>query len=163
MLRTVGEQLRAVPDDGLGYGMLRRQQADADLAGVLAGLPAPQVRFGFAQSPAEGTGCPADPGREPGDAEPPRFVLDELVTVRDPLAARDHILEIDVLAEATQIRSAWTYSRAVHHEGTIRRLMAEYVTELTALAGDSVPRGRSPRPLRPGGPGRFPCSRRPRP
>jgi CubicO group peptidase (beta-lactamase class C family) len=70
------------------------------------------------------------------------FALGDLVTIRDPMAVREHILEIDILAEAAQVRSSWAYSPAVHNEATIRRLMTEYATELTAMA-DSY-RSRSP-------------------
>jgi non-ribosomal peptide synthase protein (TIGR01720 family) len=122
VLRSVGEQLRAVPDDGLGYGMLRHLAVDDTLASALARMPSPAVRFGFAQSPARGAGPSGT------------FTLDDLVAIRDPMTVREHLLEVDVLAEAAQIRSSWTYSPAMHHEATIRRLMTDYAAELTTMA-----------------------------
>ncbi|HEX6524000.1 MAG TPA: amino acid adenylation domain-containing protein [Streptosporangiaceae bacterium] len=117
VLRSVGEQLRAVPDDGLGYGMLRYLAADAGLADALARMPSPQVRFGFAQNPGQH-----------------EFTLEDLVTVRDPMAVREHLLEVDVLARTDQVQSWWSYSPAMHDEATIRRLIAEYATEVAAMA-----------------------------
>ncbi|MFJ6394067.1 condensation domain-containing protein, partial [Streptomyces sp. NPDC091972] len=45
LLKAVKEQARAVPGDGLGYGLLRH--LNPDTAPVLAELPAPQVGFNY--------------------------------------------------------------------------------------------------------------------
>ena len=44
-VKTVKEQLRAVPGKGLGYGLLR--YLNADTAAALAGGPAPQLGFNY--------------------------------------------------------------------------------------------------------------------
>ena len=44
-LKTIKEQLRAVPGKGLGYGLLR--YLNAETAAKLAGLPAPQLGFNY--------------------------------------------------------------------------------------------------------------------
>ena len=55
-VRRVKEQVRAVPGDGLGFGLLR--YLNAETAPVLAGLPAPQIGFNylgrFGAGPASG-------------------------------------------------------------------------------------------------------------
>src|SRR5262249_50747976 len=43
LLRSVKEQLRAVPQRGLGYGLLRYLGGDPDLSRALAELPQPQL------------------------------------------------------------------------------------------------------------------------
>ncbi|RSN67237.1 non-ribosomal peptide synthetase, partial [Streptomyces sp. WAC 05379] len=45
LLKTVKEQSRAIPGDGLGYGFLRH--LNPDTASVLAQLPTPQVGFNY--------------------------------------------------------------------------------------------------------------------
>ncbi|MGW6789409.1 amino acid adenylation domain-containing protein [Streptomyces chartreusis] len=45
LLKTVKEQSRAIPGDGLGYGLLRH--LNPDTASVLAQLPTPQVGFNY--------------------------------------------------------------------------------------------------------------------
>ncbi|MFJ9746703.1 amino acid adenylation domain-containing protein [Streptomyces chartreusis] len=45
LLKSVKEQIRAVPGDGLGYGLLR--YLNAETAPVLAELPVPQVGFNY--------------------------------------------------------------------------------------------------------------------
>ncbi|WP_377267906.1 amino acid adenylation domain-containing protein [Peterkaempfera sp. SMS 1(5)a] len=44
-LKRVKEQLRALPDHGIGYGLLRR--LNPETAAVLAGLPTPQLGFNY--------------------------------------------------------------------------------------------------------------------
>ncbi|MGP2443099.1 hypothetical protein, partial [Streptomyces sp. JW3] len=43
LVKRVKEQVRAVPGDGLGFGVLR--YLNEETAGVLAGLPTPQIGF----------------------------------------------------------------------------------------------------------------------
>ena len=45
LVKRVKEQLRAVPGDGLGFGLLR--YLNAETAPVLAGLPVPQIGFNY--------------------------------------------------------------------------------------------------------------------
>ena len=45
LVKRVKEQLRAVPGDGLGFGLLR--YLNAETARVLAGLPVPQIGFNY--------------------------------------------------------------------------------------------------------------------
>jgi non-ribosomal peptide synthase protein (TIGR01720 family) len=44
-LKTIKEQLRAVPGKGLGYGLLR--YLNSETAAELAGLPVPQLGFNY--------------------------------------------------------------------------------------------------------------------
>jgi len=123
VLRSVGDQLRMVPAGGTGYGLLRQLPADRDVAGALAELPAAAVRFRFA------AGC----------GPQSTFDIDKLVTVRDPLAAREHVLEVDAVREPDRLTVSWTYSAAVHDEATVRRLVEEYPVELRRLAAVMAP------------------------
>ena len=60
-LKTIKEQLRAVPGKGLGYGLLR--YLNGDTADRWPGLPAPQLGFNylgrFADGAAEADWAPA--------------------------------------------------------------------------------------------------------
>jgi hypothetical protein len=61
-VKTVKEQLRAVPGDGLGYGLLR--YLNPDTSPVLAALPAPQIGFNYLGRFL--TGAPGGLGGAPG-------------------------------------------------------------------------------------------------
>src|SRR5439155_482984 len=59
LLGGVKDQLRAVPGDGLGYGLLRR--LNPDTAPILADLPGPQLGFNYlGRFPATGGAAAAD-------------------------------------------------------------------------------------------------------
>jgi aspartate racemase len=61
LLGRIKEQLRAAPDRGLSYGLLRH--LNADTAATLAALPDPQVRFNYlGRFGAEHSGLRADAG-----------------------------------------------------------------------------------------------------
>jgi non-ribosomal peptide synthase protein (TIGR01720 family) len=100
LIKTVKEQLRAIPGDGLGYGLLRYLSPAA--GPVLAALPVPQIcfnylgRFTAAASPASAPGGdagPADPGpggwpveamgSEPGPAARAMHAIEATAAVRD--------------------------------------------------------------------------------
>ena len=74
-VKRVKEQLRAVPGDGLGFGLLR--YLNPDTAPALAALPAPQIGFNylgrFTTSPASPAGG-MEGTRIPGNGAGPRAV-----------------------------------------------------------------------------------------
>ncbi|WP_345025410.1 condensation domain-containing protein, partial [Actinomadura keratinilytica] len=59
VVKTVKEQVRAVPGEGLGYGILRH--LDEDAAAELAGPGAPAVSFNYLGRPAADTGAARRP------------------------------------------------------------------------------------------------------
>ncbi|HEV3295819.1 MAG TPA: amino acid adenylation domain-containing protein, partial [Streptosporangiaceae bacterium] len=69
VLKRVKEQLRAVPGDGLGYGLLRH--LDPQAGEELAGLPAAQIGFNYLGRPAPPPG--AGNGRLPGGDNGPEW------------------------------------------------------------------------------------------
>ncbi|WP_158642232.1 non-ribosomal peptide synthetase [Actinomadura sp. WAC 06369] len=86
LVKRIKEQLREVPGDGLGHGMLRRLHPAA--ARELAGLPEPQIGFNymgrFTAADADGTGGadghwrPVEDGAVGGAADPAMAVLHAL-------------------------------------------------------------------------------------
>jgi len=132
VLRSVREQLGAVPEHGLGYELLLHQTEDRELAGMLAELAPPQVLFRYAGMP------PAErrPAGSPITLGPGRAA-----TVRDPATPRAHLFEVGAAVEAGQLRVNWTYSTGVHDAATVRWLLDDYLAEVTALLARPRARG----------------------
>ncbi|MGY9063719.1 non-ribosomal peptide synthase/polyketide synthase [Streptomyces sp. CAS3] len=107
-LKTVKEQLRAVPDRGLGYGVLRHLVRDARLTGA----PEPAISFNylgrFDWSGAGGTLVGAVPGGL-GGAEAPG-------------TRRPHLLDVVARVEDDRLEITWYYSAGRHHEETVTAL-----------------------------------------
>ncbi|MDQ4011666.1 MAG: amino acid adenylation domain-containing protein, partial [Actinomycetota bacterium] len=123
MLKSVKEQLRAVPRRGLSYGALRYLSAPDSPAGVLRDDPLPQISFnyhghGHATSDSEGL------YRAWGDA------------IGDDAAAqsvRPCLLDVVGQVENGELELAWTYSSQLHDEATVRRLATEMIEALREI------------------------------
>ncbi len=107
-LKSVKEQLRAVPDRGLGYGVLRHLARDERLART----PEPGISFNylgrFDWSADAGTLVAAVPGGL-GGAEAPE-------------TERPHLLDVVARVEDDQLEITWYYSAGRHHEETVTAL-----------------------------------------
>ncbi|MBW4717722.1 amino acid adenylation domain-containing protein [Saccharothrix sp. SC076] len=103
-LRSVKEQLRAVPARGIGYGALR----------YLADGPAcdPAVSFNYL-------------GRFTGQRD--------LDLAADPDMPRPHLLDVVGRVQDDRLEFSWHYSRAVHDEATVAGLAGRFAAALRAI------------------------------
>ncbi|MFE6978163.1 amino acid adenylation domain-containing protein [Streptomyces sp. NPDC057682] len=128
-LKQIKEQLRALPDHGIGYGLLRHLVPDG---GELA-RPAPQIGFNYlGRFDAAASGAPedtADWAVVPG-ADGPR--------PRDPDMPVGHALEINALTEdlpaGPELTATWTWPDALFAEQDVRALATAWFRMLRALA-----------------------------
>ncbi|MDO0924516.1 non-ribosomal peptide synthase/polyketide synthase [Streptomyces sp. TG1A-8] len=118
-LKTVKENLRAVPRGGLGYGALRHLRPTAG-----PGLPElPRICFNYlGQQDAH-----AGPG---GLLHAPHGGLTGGI---DPAAHRPYLLDVLGRVSGGRLEFTWSYSREVHRRGTVARLAAELAGELRAI------------------------------
>ncbi|MEU4639497.1 non-ribosomal peptide synthase/polyketide synthase [Micromonospora sp. NPDC023814] len=129
LLKRVKETLRALPDNGLGYGLLRH--LNPDTAAVLAPLAGPQIGFNYlgrsggAASVGTGTGwspAPADELRLPGS---------------DPGLAVSHVLDISAItrddAGGPRLLSRWSWPAGMFNAAEVRELTELWHAALTAL------------------------------
>ncbi len=121
-IKSVKEQLRAVPDKGLGYGLLRYLGAPAVRAS-LAGLGAPRITFNYLgqfdrQFDDSALFVPASQGS--GQAQDLEAPLANWLTVEGQVYGGELALQ-------------WGFSREMFQASTIQRLADDYATELKAL------------------------------
>ncbi len=128
-LQRIKEQLRAVPDRGIGYGVLRH------LAGAVTG-DEPALTFNylgqFDQTFDEA--AVFRPAPEPTGDE------------RDPEALRDRWFDVIGMVEGGRLGLEWQYSPALHSEAVVAQLAARYLVHLRQLIahGTSGARGVTP-------------------
>lgn len=147
-LKTVKEQLRAVPRRGLGYEALARLGSPDPAARALRELPLPQVCFNYHGQWESARGRDFAPaGEVPG---------------RDMAAgeALDHLLDVSAVVADGVLELTWHYSDQVHDESTVRELADGTARALAAIAAhcerpDAAwaappPTSRSPGSTRPG-------------
>ncbi|MEI5036423.1 hypothetical protein RB201_38415 [Streptomyces sp. S1A(2023)] len=122
VIKRVKEQLREVPDRGLGYGLLRH--LNPGTAETLCAYPAPQVGFNYL-----GRLRTADPGHVP-DWQPLPGTLIE----GEPDTPMSHVVELNAVAEETggSLRLRMNFSWAP------RLLTREDVAALARLCTDAL-------------------------
>jgi amino acid adenylation domain-containing protein/non-ribosomal peptide synthase protein (TIGR01720 family) len=122
-LKSIKEQLRAVPRGGIGYGLLRYQGGPAQAAKLQA-MPAAEVAFSYS---GEGLG-----GGLPG---PSLFVPapESAGEARRPRLRRGRLLEIDAEIAGGRLRLTWTYDEGLHDRSTIQVLADRCLGSLRSL------------------------------
>jgi amino acid adenylation domain-containing protein/non-ribosomal peptide synthase protein (TIGR01720 family) len=122
-LKMIKEQLRAIPQRGLGYGLLRYLHPDPALRAQLAALPRPEVSFNYL-----GQFDQVLPGEAPW-----RLAWEGIGPLRSPQCRRLHLLNVIGRVNADRLRWDWVFSEAVHHRATIERLAAGFTEALRSL------------------------------
>ena len=121
-LRAVKEQLRAVPQNGVSYGLLR-YHGDVTLRDELAAQPRPEVLFNYL-----GQARQAYAG---GALFRPLFV--GIGQAYGPGNSRAHVLDVNARVENGQLVVRWQYPRSAYRPETIQRLAQAYLDELRIL------------------------------
>ncbi|SDM86807.1 non-ribosomal peptide synthetase [Allokutzneria albata] len=128
-LKSAKEQLRALPDNGIGFGMLR--YLNPETARVLAPLPVPQVAFNYLGrfgGSSGGRGKPVD-WTQVDDVPTPR--------ARDLDQAVSHTLEINAAAvdhaDGPRLRVTWSWAGELLSEVDVARLAEAWLEALRGL------------------------------
>ncbi|MBS4078114.1 non-ribosomal peptide synthase/polyketide synthase [Pseudomonas rustica] len=137
-LKQIKEQLRAIPNKGIGFGALAHL-GDAVAQQALQALPKPRLTFNylgqFDGSFDAGDDALFVPTSESGGEE---------VNMTGPLGSP---LALDGKVFGGELDLSWTFSSEMFHPATIQRLADDYLQELTALIAhccDSANRGVTP-------------------
>lgn len=118
-LKAIKEQLRTLPNRGIGYGVLRYLSQDAPLPT----LPQAEVRFNYLGQ---------------FDQVLPESSLFKLVhptpgASRSTAGERRYLLDINGFVLEGQLQLEWTYSKEIHQQATIEWLARKFVEALRLL------------------------------
>ncbi|MEG0637368.1 MAG: condensation domain-containing protein, partial [Pseudomonas sp.] len=123
-LKQIKEQLRAIPNKGIGFAALRYLGDDASRAALQA-LPVPRITFNylgqFDGSFEAAEGSLFVPAGESGGAEQ---------SAEAPLG---NWLTLNGKVYAGELTLGWTFSREQFDEATVQALADDYARELQAL------------------------------
>ena len=122
-LRSVKEQLRGVPNRGIGFGLLRYLNEDAELRAAMKATPAPEIAFNYM-----------------GQYGPEQFESSYWNRLRhltgpnlSPRGHRPNLFEIDGSVSEGRLEVVWTYSENVHERSTVEKLAQKYAERLRLL------------------------------
>lgn len=110
LLQAARDRLRAVPRQGIGFGILRYLARDAGRRDAMAALPRPQIALNYL-------------GRldMPGSAKL-RLSGGSTGALRSPSARRTHVLELVAAIRQGRLELELIFSRNLHHPETIEAL-----------------------------------------
>ncbi|WP_407885115.1 condensation domain-containing protein, partial [Scytonema sp. NUACC26] len=122
-LKSIKEQLRRIPSQGMSYGWLRYLLDDAETTAQLTNQGSAQVVFNHLGQ---------------FDSVQKTSALFQLTDEssglsRSPLNHRSHLLEVNSIIIGAQLHVNWTYSENLHRHSTIEGLAQEYLQALREL------------------------------
>ena len=122
-LQTTKARLRAIPERGIGYGLLRYASGNADVAARLRAMPAAQVSFNYLGQ--------FDSARRGGSKF--RLLGRSAGLPRDPSQKRAYVLDVGGRVLEGRLEMVCTYSERLHRRATIQRLANGFREKLRAL------------------------------
>jgi amino acid adenylation domain-containing protein/non-ribosomal peptide synthase protein (TIGR01720 family) len=122
-IESIKEQLRAIPNRGISYGVLRYLSRDAEITSQLFSLPQAEVSFNYL-------------GQFDWGMQSDSFIKlasESVGSEHSQLGHRSHLLEINGLVVENQLQLEWTYSENFHTHTTIESLAQDFAASLRTL------------------------------
>jgi non-ribosomal peptide synthase protein (TIGR01720 family) len=125
-LKTIQEQLKKIPNRGIGYGVLRYLNQTSSTSLQSQNLSQSEVRFNYLGQ---------------FDTVLPENSLFKLVnqctdSSRSLLSNRRYLLDINAFIFAGKLQLEWTYSEEIHQKSTIEQIANEFIKVLMAIIFD---------------------------
>src|SRR6185295_6738727 len=121
-LRAVKERLRAIPNRGLGFGLLR-YLGDEEARAALSRAPVSEISFNYL-----GQLDQALP-----EASPFLLARENAGPAEDPAQPRRFLLDVAASVLGGRMELTATFGRSVHRRATIERLLDAFARELRAI------------------------------
>ena len=121
-IKSIKEQLRTIPQRGIGYGILQYLCADAEVKEQLQRIPSPEISFNYLgqfDQVQSATGW--------------KFASESTGQEQSSQHNREHRLDLNCLVVGGELQISWTYSSQVHQQETISDLAQGYLQHLTVL------------------------------
>jgi non-ribosomal peptide synthase protein (TIGR01720 family) len=118
IVQSVAEQVRAIPNGGIGHAVLRYLSRDADLRSMAH----PEVSFVYLSQQH------ADDGFQPYGDPHEAFRLSQ-----SPRGRRPHLIEVFAAIYDRRLTVLWEYSASVHAAGTMERLAERQIETLRSF------------------------------
>ncbi|MFS0516453.1 amino acid adenylation domain-containing protein [Nostoc sp. UIC 10607] len=122
-LKAVKEQLRSIPNRGIGYGMLRYLSNNTEIIETLKTLPQAEIIFNYL----------GQFDQTFSDSSLFSFANESSGRSHSLQGKRSHLLEINSLVNGGQLQLELTYSKNLYRKTTVEFLMQNFVTALGKL------------------------------
>ncbi|MFN6487003.1 MULTISPECIES: non-ribosomal peptide synthetase [unclassified Nostoc] len=122
VLKLVKEQLRRIPNRGIGYGILRYLHKDDTIRAKFQDLPQAQVSFNYLGQFDQVLQASAVLG-----------LAEEFKAEQSLLNRRSHLLGVSGFIRAGKLEMTWIYSEKIHKRDTIEHLAFGFMEALRTL------------------------------
>ncbi|GAB1543624.1 non-ribosomal peptide synthetase [Scytonema sp. NUACC21] len=122
-LKSVKEQLREIPNKGIGYGLLRYLCLEQEIASQLKALPQAQISFNYLGQFTQVLNT----------SSWMQLASDSAGYNQSLHGDRAHLLDINSIIIEERLQISWTYSTNVHQHTTIENLAQEFVATLREI------------------------------
>ncbi|MEH2290128.1 amino acid adenylation domain-containing protein [Nostoc sp.] len=122
VIKSIKEQLRAIPNRGIGYGILRYLCKDITVNQQLQTIPTPEISFNYlgqfdqVESQSDWKFAPESTGANQSFKQ-----------------IRDHLLDINALVIEGELQIDWTYGSNVHTQATVENLAQSYIQAIRLI------------------------------
>jgi non-ribosomal peptide synthase protein (TIGR01720 family) len=122
-LKAVKEQLRGIPQEGIGYGVLRYGHPEAEVRAALQALPQAEVSFNYLGQLDQALSGSLLFRLARESSGPPY----------SPRGRRPYLLEVNGFVVGGQLHLEWTYSPHIHRRATVEGLAQGFLEAVEAL------------------------------
>ncbi len=126
-VEKIRDLLAAIPQQGIGYGLLRYLQVDSPTAQQLASSPRPEIVFNYQGQFDQVLNHSSYFRLIDGSRHANRSLKDD----------RDWVIEVNSAISKARFRASWSYSRNLHRRETVEALAHDYLSALRHLLADS--------------------------
>jgi amino acid adenylation domain-containing protein/non-ribosomal peptide synthase protein (TIGR01720 family) len=122
-LKRIKEQVRSLPQHGMGYGLMRYLSGNSEIAEQLRARPQPEISFNYlGQLDRALSWLPLF-----------KFTWESCGPSTNPRAARKYLLEVICRVEEQQFQFALRYSENLHRTETIEQLTRNFMAALRSI------------------------------
>ena len=122
VIKSIKEQLRTIPNRGIGYGILRYLCKDTTVSQQLQKIPTPEISFNYLGQ--------FDQVESQSDW---KFASESTGGNRNSKQIRAHLLDVNALVIKGKLQIDWTYSSNFHTQTTLENLAQSYVETIRSL------------------------------
>ncbi|MEH2238172.1 condensation domain-containing protein, partial [Nostoc sp.] len=122
VLKSIKEQLRAIPNHGIGYGILRYLCEEPNVNEQLQTIPTSEISFNYLGQ--------FDQVQSETDWE---FAPESIGANQNLKQTRDHILDINAVVLKGELQIDWAYSSHIHTNATVEKLAQSYIQAIRSI------------------------------
>ncbi|MEQ8464527.1 amino acid adenylation domain-containing protein [Coleofasciculus sp. E1-EBD-02] len=122
-LKSIKEQLRTIPNKGIGYGLLRYLSGDTEISTQLQTIPPPQISFNYLGQFTQVM----------NQSSLMQLANESSGENHSLQGKRPHLININAIITNKRLQIDWQYSTNVHQPSTINKIAKEFIETLQTI------------------------------